>query len=226
MQHREIKIILSLLFFLVLAGAMLTAQTNGAMLYAKGDVTLNGQSVPNSTSIFVGDRLDIADASVGSINRNGSSVVLSPNSAIQYQQSGVALLKGTARVSTSQGLSAQVGQYTITPSSGTAKFDVVTLGENSVLVASREGTLSVNDGSSTITLQPGTNQVLATGTTPMQAGTQYKASTLALTSQAASDPFYTVGQDLNSPNIPPCASVRFCVHAHVSQMRPCRCPVH
>ena len=225
MQHRESKTVLSLVFFLVLATAMLTAQTNGAMLYAKGNVTLNGQSVPTSTSIFVGDRLDIADASVGSINRNGSSVVLSPNSAIQYQQSGVALLKGTARVSTSQGMSAQAGQFTITPTSGTAKFDVVTLGNNSVLVASREGTLTVNDGNSTITLPQGSNRVLATGTTPMEAGPQSHVPSRALTSQAASDPFYTVGQSYDDPNIPPCASVKFCIREHVSQMRPCKCPV-
>src|SRR5208282_1546406 len=107
------KTFLSLLFFLVLAATMLTAQTNGAMLYTKGNVTLNGQSVPSSTSIFVGDRLEVADASVGSINRNGSSVVLSSNSSMQYQQSGVALLKGSARISASQGMSTQAGQFTI-----------------------------------------------------------------------------------------------------------------
>lgn len=224
MQHREIKTFLSLLFFVVLAAAVLTAQTNGAMLYAKGNVTLNGQSVANSTSIFVGDRLEIADSSVGSINRTGSSVVLSPNSAIQYQQSGVALLKGAARVSTSQGMSAQAGQFTITPKSGAAKFDLVTLDDSSVLVASREGALSVSDGSRTITLQPGTNQVLATGTSAIEAGREYQALTLALTNHAASDPFYTVGQSDN-PNLNFCPSVHFCDRPNASKYKPCKCPV-
>lgn len=225
MQHREMKTFLSLLFFLVLAAATLAAQTNGAMLYAKGNVTLNGQSVPGSTSIFVGDRLDIADASVGSINRNGSSVVLSPNSAIQYQQSGVQLLKGTARVSTSQGMSARAGQITITPESGAAKFDLVTLDNNSVLVASREGVLNVTDGSRTITLQPGTNRVLTTGDASIEAGSRSQAAKLSLASQAASDPFYQSFSSADVPNVPICTNVSFCFRRpNVSGIRPCRCP--
>jgi hypothetical protein len=219
MQHRGIKTFLSLLFF-VLTVAMLMAQTNGAMLYTKGNVTLNGQSVPSSTSIFVGDRLEVADASVGSINRNGSSVVLSPNSSMQYQQSGVALLKGTARISASQGMSTQAGQFTITPQSGAAKFEVVTLSSNSVLVTSREGALSVNSGSSAFTLQPGDQRVFGTGTDPMDAGTRKSA----MTNQAVSAPFYTVGQNHGDQGLPPCASYMFCNRPHSSQFTPCMCP--
>jgi hypothetical protein len=224
MQRREIRTS-SLLFLVVLAASALVAQTDGAMLYAKGNVALNGQSVANSTSIFAGDRLDIADSSVGSINRGGSSVVLSPNSSIQYQQSGVELLKGTARISTSQGMVAYSGSVTVTPKSGAAKFDVVKLDNNSVLVASREGALSVSDGSHTYLLQTGGNQVLATGSNPMDAGSHIQASKLSLSSQAATDPFYTVGQSYDGTNIPPCVSVRYCIKPHASQMKPCRCPI-
>jgi|SRR5271165_1514508 len=225
MQHREIKTFLSLLFFVVLTAAMLGAQTNGAMVYAKGNVTLNGQSVGNSTSIFVGDRLEIADSSVGSINRTGSSVVLSPNSLIQYQKSGVEVLKGTARVSTSQGMSAQAGQFTITPKSGAAKFDVVTLDNNSVLIASREGVLNVSDGGSrTITLQPGTNQVLATGDASIEAGSRSQAAKLSLASQAASDPFYQSFSTADDSTVPVCTNQALCrKRPNVSGIRPCRC---
>lgn len=227
MQHRKVKTLLSLMLFLVLAGATLAAQTNGAMVYAKGNVTLNGQRVPSSTSIFVGDRLEIADASVGSINRNGSSVVLSPNSAVQYQQSGVTLLKGTARISTSQGMSTQAGQFTITPQSGAAKFEVVTLSNNSVLVTSRDGALSVNDGHSNITVPPGTNRVLTTGPNPMEAaGPEAIASNPNVMNRAASDPFHTVGRPYDDGSLPYCPSANFCGRSHSSTYEPCKCPMH
>ncbi len=94
----------SIVFFSL---TVLNAQNNGAMLYAHGNVTLNGQAVGSSTTIFTGDRLDTADSSVVTINRTGSSIIVNPNSSIQYGQSSIDIMRGTARLST---LSVQYGQ--------------------------------------------------------------------------------------------------------------------
>ena len=112
------------LLMVVLGAGVLSAQTGGAMLYSNGDVKVNGQAAGYSTSIFSGDKVDVTAASAGSINRNGSSVVVSPNSSIQYDPASIELLHGSARVSTSKGMSAKVGDVVVTPKDATAKFDV------------------------------------------------------------------------------------------------------
>ena len=121
---RSIRVF-SLFSIVLFSLAVLHAQNNGAMAYAHGDVTLNGQAVSSSTTISTGDRLDTADSSVVTINRTGSSIVVNPNSSIQYGQSSIEIMRGTARLSTLAGMSAQAGQLTITPKDGMAKFDIV-----------------------------------------------------------------------------------------------------
>ncbi len=152
--------IFSLFSVVLFSLTVLNAQNDGAMLYAHGNVTLNGQAVESSTSIFTGDRLDTADSSVVTINRSGSSIVVNPNSSIQYGQSSIEIMRGTARLSTLAGMSAQAGQLTITPKAGTAKFDVVR-SDNGTSVTSREGALSLRDGSRTMTLEPGTTTLFS-----------------------------------------------------------------
>ena len=122
--------IIGVLSVLVIAfgTSILSAQTGGAMLYANGNVKVNGQAAGDSTSIFSGDKVDVAESSSVSINRSGSSVVVSPNSSIQYEQASVEVIHGSARVSTSKGMSANAGQILVSPKDAVAKFDVAKSG--------------------------------------------------------------------------------------------------
>src|ERR1039458_6109063 len=125
MARCGITVICSLLVVFV-GLSMLSAQTGGAMLYANGNVKVNGQVTGDSTtSVFPGDRVDVTESSAGSINRSGSSVVVSPNSSIQYDPSSVEVLQGSARVSTNKGMSASAGQILVSPKDSAAKFDVI-----------------------------------------------------------------------------------------------------
>src|ERR1035441_6044653 len=85
MPHCRITV-LCLLLVVVFGASLLSAQTGGAMLYANGNVKVNGQAAGDSTSIFSGDRVDVTESSAGSINRSGSSVVVSPNSSIRSEE--------------------------------------------------------------------------------------------------------------------------------------------
>ncbi|HEX8895348.1 MAG TPA: hypothetical protein VF783_18620, partial [Terriglobales bacterium] len=72
------------------------AERPSAMLITSGTVRLNGTVLPQSTGIFTGDVIDTSADSVGSLSRNGSSVVVDPDSSIRYQDDGVSVLKGVA----------------------------------------------------------------------------------------------------------------------------------
>ena len=50
------------LLVVVFGVSMLSAQTGGAMLYANGNVKVNGQPAGDLTSIFSGDRVDVTES--------------------------------------------------------------------------------------------------------------------------------------------------------------------
>jgi ferric-dicitrate binding protein FerR (iron transport regulator) len=230
MSHCRI-IVLCLLLVVVFGASLLPAQTGGAMLYANGNVKVNGQAAGDSTSIFPGDKVDVTESSSVSINRSGSSVVVSPNSSIKYDSSSVEIMSGTARVSTSKGMSAQAGQITVAPKTGVAKFDVLKL-DDKVTVASREGALTVNEGGRTITLTPGSSATLLLtaaankGSAPGQvSSTAVAQNSAGLLSQA---PFSSAGLSRSSdgsllqiicPPRPTCA-------VSVATVCPCHGPPH
>ena len=223
----------SRLFFLlvlVFSVGALSAQTGGAMLYANGTVEVNGKNAGYATSIFSGDRVDVTDSAAGSINRSGSSVVVNPNSSIQYAPGSVELLQGSARVNTNTGMSASAGQILVSPKDGTAKFDVVRA-DGKVVVVSQQGALTVKDGSRTMVVQSGSSTELALGPTTGEAlsGSQgSKATTAALfpKDRLMEHPFYGVVQGVGDTpaTLPVCANVLYCLRPNVSQIRPCCCP--
>src|ERR1035441_7936196 len=230
MSHCRISV-LCLLLVVVFGASLLPAQSGAPTLYANGNVKVNGQAAGDSTSIFPGDKVDVTESSSVSINRSGSSVVVSPNSSIKYDSSSVEIMRGTARVSTSKGMSAQAGQITVAPKTGVAKFDVLKL-DDKVTVASREGALTVNEGGRTITLTPGSSVTLLLtaaankGSAPGQvSSTAVAQNSAGLLSQA---PFSSAGLSRSSdgsllqslcPPRPDCA-------VSVASVCPCHGPPH
>ncbi len=154
MLRQALRKLVAVLLVVVCPCTLLMAERPGAMLYATGAVTLNGIPTAKSMSVFEGDRIDTADASVVSVSRNGFSLVIDPNSSVQYQSNGFGILKGKASARTSNGMSAHAGALSITPKGSSALFDVSSDGKT-VIVAGREGTLILTDGIQTATLEPG-----------------------------------------------------------------------
>ncbi len=154
MVREALRKLVAVLLVMVCPSTLLMAERPSAMLYATGAVTLNGIPAAKSMSVFVGDRIDTADASVVSVNRSGFSLVIDPNSSVQYQSNGFAILKGKASARTTNGMSAHAGAISVIPKSSSALFDVTRDGKT-LIIASREGALTLTDGIETATLEPG-----------------------------------------------------------------------
>ncbi|MBV8810938.1 MAG: hypothetical protein JO033_19895 [Acidobacteriaceae bacterium] len=144
----------AVLLLLICPPALLMAERPSAMLYAEGSVTINDTPAAKSTGVFDGDRINTAAASVVSINRSGSSLVVDPNSSLEYRNDGFTIEKGMVRVRTSKGMTAHWGSLSVIPKTGPVLFDVSTDG-TTVLVTSREGSLTLTDGIETATVEPG-----------------------------------------------------------------------
>lgn len=229
-MRRYASVLVCSLLIVVLGVSMLSAQTGGAMLYANGNVKVNGQTAGDSTSVFSGDRVDVTEASAGSINRSGSSVVVSPNSSIQYDPALVEVIQGSARVSTSKGMSARVGQILVSPKDTEAKFDVVRA-DNKVVVVSRKGALTVQDGDHTVVVQSGSSTEFALGSAAKQAlpaeqGSKAVQANLFPPDRLLEHPFYGVvkGVAASPDTLPICADVLTCIRPSVSKIHPCCCP--
>src|SRR5215471_6705937 len=154
MTSQVVNKLIALFLIVICPSAILMAERPGAILQASGTVSVNGTVAPQSMSVFTGDRINTAQGAAVSITRGGLSVVVDPNSSVRYQDDGFAILKGTARVRTSGGMTVHAGPVSVISKGNSASFEISSDGKTA-LVASREGTLTLTDGVETASLEPG-----------------------------------------------------------------------
>jgi hypothetical protein len=146
--------LLSIAVMLLTPAAMLMAETGNTVLYASGTVTLNGKEVARSASVATGDKIETAGATATALSRDGSKVTVSPYSAVRYQSDAVSVVKGTAAINTSEGLSAQAAQITVTPKDKAATYEIARL-NNNVVITSHTGALMITEAGATTELAEG-----------------------------------------------------------------------
>jgi len=148
--------ILSSMMLLIFPATSFGADSNPvAMLYAHGDATLNGNSVPTSSALFSGDIIRTTADSAAHINATGSTVLILNESLVQYVGDAVTLEHGGVRISTSKLMATRAGGVTISPASGElTEFEVQDV-DGTVHVAASKGDLTISDGSGTTTLAQG-----------------------------------------------------------------------
>jgi len=128
---------------------------DSAMLITAGHATVNGNDSPSSSAVFTGDIIATPVGSAATIDAQGSMVLVQPNSSVQFQGNAVNMSNGDVIVTTAKGMAVRVGKYTISPNaSQPAKFEVSHSG-STILIAARQGSLNINDGANTTTLQEG-----------------------------------------------------------------------
>jgi hypothetical protein len=156
---------LSIAMMLLTPAAMLMAETGNTMLYASGNVMLNGKEVTRSASVATGDKIETAGTAATAVSSDGSKVTVTPYSAVRYQSTGVNVVKGTAAVSTTDGLPAQAAQITVTPKDKAATYEIARL-NNNVVVTSHTGALMITDAGKTTELEAGSSSSLPADPTP------------------------------------------------------------
>src|SRR5437870_7612950 len=87
--------LLSLMMIAVLPGALLAADSAGAMLYAKGTAWLNGSTVPRSSAVFPGDLIQTKANSVANINAAGSNVLIVADSLVKFEGTAFSVEHGS-----------------------------------------------------------------------------------------------------------------------------------
>jgi hypothetical protein len=135
--------------------AMVMADATSAMLNANGNVTVNGSPVERAMAIFAGDKVQTGANSIATLTNEGSSVTVPGNSSLVFSKSFVNVLCGTALVSTSRGLSVRVSNLLVQPARGAHARFQITQNEGQLQIIAREGTLAIDNGAATSSLQAG-----------------------------------------------------------------------
>jgi hypothetical protein len=160
--------ILSIAMMLLTPAALLMAETSNTMLYASGNVTLNGTEVARSASVNTGDKIETAGATATAVNQDGSKVTVTPYSAIRYESAGVSVVRGTASISTTDGMAAHAAQITVAPKDKTATYEIARM-DNNVVITSHTGALMVTEAGKTTELEAGASSSRTADPTPAPA---------------------------------------------------------
>lgn len=149
---------LGLLLLVAFPASTILADSNAAMLYAKGAVAVNGAGATRSSAVFAGDKIQTkADSSV-TISSAGTTLIVPANSSVVYQGNAIEVGTGAVQVNTTRNMSAKVDEFTVTPAAdGNATFQVSRV-DGTVTIAAERGAVVVSDGESSKVVKEGTSQ--------------------------------------------------------------------
>ncbi|MFZ3213840.1 MAG: hypothetical protein WA188_20225 [Terriglobales bacterium] len=135
--------------------SIVMADATSAMLNASGNVSVNGTPIERATAIFPGDKVQTGPNSIATLTSEGSSVTVPGNSSLVFSRSFVNVLCGTAMVATRRGMSVRVSNLLVQPARGAQARFQITQSEGQLQIIAREGTLAIDNGSTTSALQAG-----------------------------------------------------------------------
>lgn len=135
--------------------SLVMADATSAMLIASGDVTVNGSPIERATAVFPGDKVHTGPNASARLTNQGSSVTVAGNSSLVFSKSFVNVLCGSALVATNRGMAVRVSNLLVQPARGEQTRFQITQNEGQLQIIAREGTLAIDNGAATTSLQPG-----------------------------------------------------------------------
>lgn len=180
MGARSGRKFLGLLLIVAFPASTILADSNAAMLYAKGAVAVNGVGANRSSAVFVGDKIQTTANSSVTISSAGSTLIVPASSSVVYQGSAVEIGSGAVQINTTRNMSARVDEFTVTPAAdGSATFQV-TKTNGSVTVAAERGAVVVSDGEKSTVVKEGTTQTASDSQNPPEKGDKKKRKRRAI----------------------------------------------
>ncbi len=130
---------------LLMPVTLLGADFKTAMLYGKGNVTVNGKGAAGSSALYAGDSVRTFAGSSATITGSGTVVTLDENSGLAFAADKVEVSQGHAVVSAPKGIVTRFAGVNVSPASATAKFAVLGA-KGRYEIAALTGSLIISDG--------------------------------------------------------------------------------
>lgn len=101
---------------IVIVPASMAAQgTDRALLHSDGGTWLNGKPAPASSAIFRDDHIETQAAHSAKIDVEGSTVMMLPNTVVQFEGDELVLDHGSLQLNTARQLKVRVNCVTVVP---------------------------------------------------------------------------------------------------------------
>lgn len=118
-------------------------QTGAAVLRTQGGVWVNGYEAQDYSAVFPGDLLETKVGSPASLNMDGSTVLIQPESVAKLQNNLLELDHGSVSVGTSKSFKVRVNCITVVPVlNAWTQYDVTNL-NRTIQVAARKNDVNV-----------------------------------------------------------------------------------
>ena len=153
MLNRTVAAFLSCVLLIVFPASMLAAPFGGN-LRSTGNVTVDGKPVPQSTTVFAGDHIQTGLDATATLTTDGSTILIAGGSSVMLGENVLDVSCGTAMVTTTKGMVVRVNGISITPSTPAAKFEVAQ-GGHALSISAHEGSINIQNGHGTSSLQSG-----------------------------------------------------------------------
>ncbi|HTZ98396.1 MAG TPA: hypothetical protein VMB18_18485 [Terriglobales bacterium] len=128
---------------IVLVPASLLAQTQSAIVHTQGGVWVNGYEAKDASAVFSGDVVETRPGFSATLNLEGSSVLVEPESVVKFQGDAIELDHGGVSVETSTSFKVLVRCITVIPvASEWTQYEVVDM-SGSVQVSARTKDVNV-----------------------------------------------------------------------------------
>ena len=109
----------------ILPASLLGQDSSRAILHADGGVWLNGNPAANSTTIFPYDVVQTQPVNTATINAEGSTATVQPNTVVQFEGDELVLDHGSLEVNTSRAMKVRVNCMTVVPlTTGWTRYEV------------------------------------------------------------------------------------------------------
>ena len=158
------RIFLCWTMILLLPVSVMAAGLSTAMAHSYGASWLNGAAIEHASAIFPGDLVQTNSGSILKIDASGSTVTVLSDSLVKFEGDSAAIEHGSAKLKTSNNMSARAGIVTVPPASSALTEFQVTRGDGTVQVIALKGDLHISNGAQTTTLSQGqqATQTIAT----------------------------------------------------------------
>lgn len=128
---------------MVLVPLSLLAQTPSAIVHTQGGVWVNGYEAKDASAVFSGDVIETRPEFSATLNLEGSSVSVQPESVVKFQGDAIELDHGGVAVETSRNFKVLVHCITVVPVANEwTQYEVVDL-SGSVQVSARTKDVNV-----------------------------------------------------------------------------------
>lgn len=147
---------MALLMMCLLPLSMMQAEIQGAMLYSKGLVKINGNIARATAPIKAGDSLQTAADATAQIVADGTFVQVQPSSAVLYHKSSITVQDGVATVASAKDLTGQVASLRVNGATPTGVRYALRNQAGRVQVAALLGSVTVRGNNAlNVTLKAG-----------------------------------------------------------------------